>query len=250
MLTQRLIPSLLIKGGRLVKGVRFGDHQDAGLPHTTARAHNAQGADELCVLDIEASREGRGLDLETVRKVAAECFMPLTVGGGIGSLDIAYECMASGADKLCLTTTALDGPGLITELATVFGSQSVVLGIDAVEGDGGYRLFDHRAHDFLDRDPVVWAREAVERGAGEIRLMAVDREGGRQGMDLALLEMLKEAVGVPVVLEGGAGTLDHLKAAYAAGADGICVGTMLVFSDNNLVKIKRYLAGRGSNIRQ
>ena len=250
MLTRRLIPSLLLRGGRLVKGVRFRDYRDAGQPDTTARAHNAQGADELILLDIDASREGRSTDLETVRKVAAECYMPLTVGGGIRSLDDARACMNAGADKLCVTTTALDEPALITRLARVFGAQAVVLGIDVASDAKTPKLYDHRSERVVPSPhPMDWMRHAVDLGAGEIRLAAVDREGTRSGMDLRLLEGVRNAVNVPVILEGGAGTLDHLGEAMAAGADGVAVGTMLVFSDNNLVKIKRYLAAAGHDMR-
>ncbi len=233
----------------MAKGERFASYQDAGLPHTTARAYIAQGADEILLLDVDASRVGRGPDLDAVRAVAAECQVPLTVGGGIRTVADGHACMAAGADKLCVTMTALDRSDLITELAEIFGSQAVVLGIDVLTDDGARRLYDHRNGDMVGRDPLAWARDGIARGAGEIRLMAVDREGTRRGMDLDLLEAVRHAVQVPIVLEGGAGTLEHLDAAFAAGADGVAVGTMLVFSDNNLVKIKRYLADRGRNVR-
>lgn len=249
MLTQRLIPSLLLKGGRLVKGTRFAGYRDAGLPATTARAHDAQGADELIVLDVDAAKEGRGPDADAIRAVAAECRMPLAVGGGVRSLADARACMAAGADKLSLNTGALDRPALIAELAETFGSQAVVLGIDVAGDAKASRLYDHRMGKADARDPLTWAREGVARGAGEVRITAVEREGTRQGMDLDLLRLFREAVDVPVVLEGGAGTLEHVRAAYDAGADGVALGTMLVFSDNNIVKIKRYLAGRGCRVR-
>ena len=250
MLKRRLIPSLLLSAGRLVKGTTYENHRDAGRPDTTARAHDAQGADEMILLDIEAGRRKSGPDLEAVRLVAAECSMPLTVGGGIDSLDTARSCMDAGADKLCVTTTALDTPGLIDQLAHVFGAQAVVLGLDVIRVDGQTALFDHRNGNTVpDRPPLDWAREAISRGIGEIRLMAVDREGGRQGMDTALLEPFMAAVNVPIILEGGAGSLDHLNEALRSGADAIAVGTMLTFSDNNLVKIKRYLAGKGHDMR-
>ncbi len=249
MLTQRLIPSLLLRGGRLVKGARFKDHKDAGLPHTTARAHNAQGADELIISDIDASRENRPPDLNAIGRVAAECFMPLTVGGGIRNQDIARECMAHGADKLCLTSTALADPDLISRLANRFGSQAIVLGVDVAVMSGGWSLYDYLTGGAGNGDVLAWLKEGVRRGAGEIRLMAVDREGTRNGMDTDLLQACRKAVGVPIVLEGGAGDLDHLDAAFEAGADGVAVGNMLVFSDNNLVKIKRFLTGRERRVR-
>lgn len=250
MLSRRLIPSLLLSNGRLVKGVRYAAHKDAGRPDTTARAHNAQGADEMILMDIDASRRGRRPDFDAVRAVAAECSMPLTVGGGIRSVEDARDCMAAGADKLCLNTTAIDDPDLITRLARLFGAQAVVLGLDVTRANGRLTLFNHRVGQALTgRDPVAWAKEAVARGAGEIRLMSVDREGTRQGMDLDLMETFMAAVNVPVILEGGAGSLDHLSQALGRGADAVAVGTMLVFSDNNLVKIKRYLAADGHDMR-
>lgn len=245
MLLKRLIPSLLLKNGRLVKGVRFGDHRDAGNPVTTARAHDAQGADEILILDIEASRTGQEPDFATLRKVADECFVPVTFGGGISSRDLAARAMDAGADKLTVTTTALDNPGLIDDLAHLFGAQAVVLGVDLVTVDGRARLYDHRAgRPIGDRNALDWIREAEDRGAGEIRLMSVDREGMREGMDIDLIHRFAAEIRVPLVAEGGAGILDHLGEGLEAGLSGVAVGTMLVFSDNNLVKIKRFLKSR------
>lgn len=250
MVMQRIIPSLLLSHGRLVKGVRFGNYQDAGRPETTARAHNAQGADEVLLLDIDASRTGQGPDLAAIRLVAMECFMPLTVGGGIRSLDVAHHVMESGADKLCLTTAALDEPALIESLAHLYGSQAVMLGIDVCASDGDFRLYNHRSGKALaSPDPFAWIAEGIARGAGEIRLMAVDREGGREGLDLELFSRVKERVQVPVILEGGAGSFDHIAAALRAGVSGVGLGTSLIFSDANIVKIKRYLANNGLLIR-
>lgn len=248
MLTRRLIPSMLLSSGRLVKGTRFRDYQDAGNPKTTARAHNAQGADELVLLDIEAARLGRGPDLPTIRTVAAECFMPLTVGGGIRSVEDARDCMDAGADKISVTSGALDDPDLITRLAKVYGAQAVQLGVDITDDGGTPRLYDHR-HEKNLPDPMDWIRRGVALGAGEVRLTAVHREGTRTGMDLDLLARVQALVNVPVILEGGAGDLGHLGAAMEAGADGVAVGTMLVFSDNNLVKIKSFLAAEGHDMR-
>jgi cyclase len=241
---------LLLRQGRLVKGVSFRDHRDAGGPETTARAHNAQGADEILILDIDASRENRAPDFEALRRVAAECFMPVTFGGGIRSRDGASRAMDNGADKLTVTTTALDNPGLIDDLAKLLGAQAVVLGVDVVRMGDRPKVYDFRT-DKLDqrRDVMPWIDEAIDRGAGEIRLMFVDREGGRSGMDLELISEVASRVKVPVIAEGGAGILDHLADALDAGASGVAVGTMLVFSDNNLVKIKRFLRSRGCEMR-
>lgn len=250
MPTNRLIPSLLLRAGRLVKGQAFAGHRDAGNPATTARAHTAQGADEIVVLDIDASRDGRSPDLDTIATVAAEAQIPLTVGGGIRSAAIARDCLSAGADKICLTTTALDRPELITEIAQLCGRQAVVLGIDVTGGEGDRRLFDHRTGRAIDgRDWREWLDEGVKRGAGEIRLTAVDREGRRDGYDIALHREGRALAGLPMILEGGAGTLDHLTGAMQAGVDSLALGTMLVFSDNNIVKLKRVLAGAGHPMR-
>jgi cyclase len=177
-------------------------------------------------------------------RVARESFMPLTVGGGIVSADIAQKCMAHGADKVCLTTTATDRPQLIGELASVFGRQAVVLGIDVLAtNDGEHKLFDHRRHaPYGDLDWRTWMCEGVALGAGEVRLMSVDREGSRAGLDLALFREARGLVDVPIILEGGAGSTAHVGDAYAAGVEAVAIGTMLVFADNNIIQIKRHLA--------
>lgn len=240
-----------MSGGRLVKGVRFADYKDAGAPATTARAYNYQGADELVVLDIDASRENREPDIDSVRNITRECAMAVTFGGGVRSLEIAQACLRSGAEKVCLTTAALDQPELIDKLAQRFGSQAVVLGVDIVGSGAQARLYDHRTGRPIDDLALDdWVLEAVRRGAGEIRVMAVDREGTRQGFDFTLLQRMRRLVGVPIVLEGGAGILDHVFEAFAAGADGVCLGSILVFADNNLIKVKSYLTDRGCNVRK
>jgi imidazole glycerol-phosphate synthase subunit HisF len=249
VLYRRLIPSLLLRRGRLVKGVRYAEHRDAGNPATVTRAHNAQDADELIVLDIDAAREGRGPDMAAIARVADECAMPLTVGGGIRDVADARACMAVGADKLMVTSAALDRPALIGELARVFGSQAVVVGIDVLGGAGEWRLYDHRSGAPAPGDVAAWIVRVADEGAGEIRLMAVEREGTRTGFDLDLLALAQKVVRLPVVIEGGAGSLEHCDAALAAGADAIALGTMLVFSDYNLVKVARYLASRGHRMR-
>lgn len=249
MLTQRIIPSLLLRRGRLVKGVAFDSPRDAGNPATTARAYNAQTADELILLDIDASREDRGPDLDTVAAVASECLMPLTVGGGISNTDIATRCLTNGADKICVNTTAFDRPELISELATRFGSQAVVLGIDVIHDGNRYQLFDHRhKRTVLDRNWLDWMSTAVSLGAGEIRLMVVGREGSRTGFDTEAYAAAAR-YGLPVILEGGGGKLGDLAVAMAAGVSALALGTMLVFSDNNIVQLKRYLKNTGQEIR-
>ena len=250
MLRKRLIPTLLLREGRLVKGVGYRNHRDAGRPETTARAHDAQSADEIVILDIDASRNGRPPDFEALRLVAAECYMPVTMGGGIRSRDDACRAMDAGADKITITTTALDNPSLIDDLARLLGAQAVVLGVDVWRSGSEHLIYDFRTdRTRRDGDPMSWIGEAVDRGAGEIRLMSAEREGKRCGMDLELIAGVKKRFKVPIVAEGGAGTLEHLAEGLEAGADGVCVGTMLVFSDNNLVKIRRFLNSRGCELR-
>lgn len=247
----RIIPSLLLRDGRLVKGVRFDAHRDAGRPDTTARAHDSQKADELAALDIDASREGREPDYAAFAAIADAAATPLTVGGGIRSEDIARRCLDAGADKFLLTTSALDNPIMIDTLAHRFGAQAVVIGLDVLTDESGARrLFDHRTREPIEgRDWLDWAREAIDRGAGEIRLMSVDREGGKEGFDLDLFAEARAAFNVPIVLEGGAGQLPHLEEAMKSGATDLGLGTLLVFADNNIRKIKSFLANAGYLIR-
>lgn len=249
---QRLIPCLLLHEGRLVKGHNFRDLRDAGSPRTTARAHNHQGADELLLCDIDASRKSKQPDVEVIRQVATECHMPLCVAGGIRGVAEAAAVMDAGADKICLTTTALDDPEMVSVLAHTYGSQAIVLGVDiSKDANGEYRIFDHRTRALLaDRDPFEWVSMAVDMGAGEVRLMSVDQEGSLGGYDLDLFAMVRSDVNVPIILEGGAGTLNHVQDAFDAGVDGAGVGSMLVFSDANLVKIKQHLITAGMNIRR
>lgn len=250
MLRNRLIPSLLIARRRLVKGVRFADHRDAGSPGTTARAHSAQGADELVALDIEADREGRGPDFAALADIVAEAQVPLTVGGGIRDEAAAAACFAAGADKICLTMAAMDQPNLVDRLARIYGAQAIVVGLDLFEDQDGRWLYDYRRRECRrDRQWLSWLKEAVARGAGEIRLVSVNREGTRTGYDIAGFLEARDRVSVPIIVEGGAGSLDHLADAMKAGADSLALGTMLVFSDNNIVKLKRFLAGAGFPVR-
>ena len=247
---QRLIPSILIHDGRLVKGVQYKDYKDAGGPATTARAHNAQGADELIACDIDASKHNREPDWDTLHAIAQECFMPLTIFGGINSLERAEKAFAIGADKIGLTTTAYDNPELITTLAHQYGAQAVVIGLDIIKQGAKYKLYDHRTGlPHTNLNPLEWAKEAIELGAGEIRLMHVEREGVLEGMDLEFFHQLREMVDVPILLEGGAESLDHVQEAYEAGVDGVCLGAMLIFSDANLVKIQQRMRSLKLNIR-
>ncbi len=242
---------MLLAGGRLVKGVAYRDWREAGRPLSTARAHNAQGADELMVLDVEAAAAGRGPDLAAIADMVNEIQVPLTLGGGIDSVARAAACLETGADKVCVNSGALDDPSLLDRLARAFGAQAVVLGVDVARADGTAHLYDHRRHGPAQpaRDWLAWLREAEARGAGEVRLSAVEREGSRGGFDLDLFRAARGAVNLPIILEGGSGDLATLSDAMAAGADSLALGTMLVFADNNIVKLKRYLSGAGFPMR-
>ena len=250
MLQHRIIPSLLLKDKRLVKGVGFNEHRDAGNPATTARAYSAQKADEILLLDIEANRRGDGPDLSAVRAVAAECSIPLSVGGGINSTDVAKSCLNNGADKICLNTAALDRPELITECARQFGSQAVVVAIDIASRDGKPAIFCNRTGTCTSvRDWLDWIEEAAFRGAGEFRLMDVDREGRRAGYNSDLLAQARSRTNLPIIVEGGAGDLKDLADAMDNGCEALALGTMLVFSDNNIIQVKRFLKNAGFPIR-
>jgi cyclase len=212
--------------------------------------HNAQGADELLLFDIDASRERREPDFATVAAVARACLMPLTVGGGIRRLETAHRCMEAGADKICLTSTALDDPGLIGRLAQIFGAQAVVLGVDIITTNNKRRVYDHRTGRAVEGVAWdQWLKRGVNEGAGEVRIMAVEREGTRTGLDVALLADASKLVDVPIILEGGAGSLDQVAAAMKAGANAVALGTMLVFSDNNIHKVKSFLKNAGLEVR-
>ncbi len=245
----RIIPSLLFAGGRLVKGVRFADWRDAGSPASTIRAHNAQKADELMLLDITATREGRGPDAAVLEPIAVEAELPLAVGGGIRSLEDAAGCFAAGADKVVVGAALRHSPALAGEIAERYGSQAVVACLDVVGNGGSYRLFDYLNGTTLDQDWLEYAQQLVEAGVGEIRLVRVDREGTRGSLDAEAWHALRKAVKVPIILEGGAADLNSVLAAVSAGVDSIGLGTMLVFSDNNIIQIKRYLKNAGAAVR-
>ncbi|MGH7373184.1 MAG: imidazole glycerol phosphate synthase subunit HisF, partial [Candidatus Rokuibacteriota bacterium] len=212
MLCKRLIPCLDVKDGRVVKGVRFVELRDAGDPVAAALAYDAQGADELVFLDITASHEGRATMLDVVRRTAEGIYMPLTVGGGVRTLQDIRALLRAGADKVSLNTAALERPALIEEAAHAFGSQCIVAAIDAKStSDNRWQVFTHGGRRPAGRDAVEWAREATKLGAGEILLTSMDRDGTGAGYDLALTRAVADAVSVPVIASGGVGSLEHLR---------------------------------------
>jgi cyclase len=250
-LKKRLIPALLLKDGRCVKGVQFRDFRDTGNPLTAARVYDAQGADELVFLDIEATASGHETTLDVVRHVAEECFMPLAVGGGVRTIDDFRTLLAAGADKVVVNTAPFERPQLIEEAARRFGDQAVVVSIDVRRDAGGRpEVWTHAATRNTGRDPVDWAREAVDLGAGEIFLTSVDREGTMQGYDLELTRAVADAVTVPVIAHGGCGTLTHLVEALDAGhADAVSCASMLHFTDQSVIKARAHMKTYGVDVR-
>jgi len=255
MLCKRLIPCLDVKDGRVVKGVRFVDLRDAGDPVAAALAYDAQGADELVFLDITASHEGRATMLDVVRRTAEGIYMPLTVGGGIRSLEDIRTLLRAGADKVSVNTAALERPALVSEAARAFGSQCIVVALDAkagaraVAGRGAaegepseWEVYTHGGRRPTGRDAVAWAREVEDLGAGEILLTSMDRDGTGDGYDLALTRAVADAVSVPVIASGGVGRLEHLREGLVEGhADAALVATLFHFGQHTVREAKRYL---------
>jgi cyclase len=252
MLAKRIIPCLDVDGGRVVKGVRFVEIRDAGDPVEAAIAYDQQGADELVFLDITASSDGRATMLDVVRRTAEQVFMPLTVGGGIRSVDDMRKMLHAGADKISVNTSAVQRPELISEGAAAFGCQCIVLAIDAkrhADGDG-WEVYTHGGRTPTGRDVLDWAREGERRGAGEILLTSMDADGTRAGYDLALTRAVSEATVLPVIASGGAGTLAHFAGALTAGrAQAALAASLFHFGQLTIPQVKEYLAGQGVPVR-
>src|SRR5687767_1973919 len=250
MLTKRLIACLDVRDGAVVKGVRFNDLASAGDPVELARRYDREGIDELIVLDITATQEGRRALAGTVRRVAAELFIPLTVGGGIRSVDDGKAMFDAGADKVSLNSAALSRPGLITEFAALYGNQAVVVAIDAKRSGDGYAVFGRSGSSDAGRDAVQWAREAADRGAGEILLTSIDRDGTRAGFDCALTAAVSTAVDIPVIASGGAGSLQHFADVFTEGrADAALAASIFHDGDYAVRDLKRLLAAQGIPVR-
>jgi cyclase len=247
---KRVIPCLDVDAGRVVKGVEFVDLRDAGDPVELACRYDAAGADELVFLDITATSDKRETVVELARRTANDVFVPFTIGGGIRSVEDAQAVLDAGADKVSINSAALARPELIDELAAVFGAQCVVLAIDAKARDGdGWEAYVAGGRTPTGRDAVAWAREGVERGAGEILLTSMDRDGTSAGYDLPLTRAVASAVGVPVIASGGAGTLGHLVEAVEAGADAVLCASILHYGHHSVGEIKEYMSGAGVAIR-
>jgi len=250
VLAKRVIPCLDVKDGRVVKGVQFLDLRDAGDPVAAAQAYDAQGADELVFLDITASHEGRAIMLDVVRRTAEGIYMPLTVGGGIRGVDDIRTLLRAGADKVSLNTAALERPQVIREAAERFGSQCIVVAIDAKRSNGGWTVYSHGGRRPASREAVAWAREAESLGAGEILLTSMDRDGTQDGYDLELTRAVAEAVSVPVIASGGVGTLEHLREGLVEGkADAALAASIFHFGTHTVRDAKAYLRDRGVPVR-
>ncbi|WP_051953116.1 imidazole glycerol phosphate synthase subunit HisF [Methylocapsa aurea] len=251
MLKARVIPCLDVKDGRVVKGVNFVDLRDAGDPVACAIAYDAAGADELCFLDITASHENRGIILDVVQRTAEACFMPLTVGGGVRTLEDIRKLLLAGADKVSIMTAAVAKRDFVREAAEKFGSQCVVVAIDAKQtGSAKWEIFTHGGRQATGLDAVAYAREVVALGAGEILLTSMDRDGAKSGFDLALTRAVTDAVGVPVIASGGVGTLDHLvEGIREGGATAVLAASIFHFGEFTISEAKSYMAGFGLPMR-
>lgn len=252
MFTKRIIPCLDVNKGRVVKGVNFVDLKDAGDPVEIARAYDAAGADELVFLDITASCEARDTVVEMVRAVAANVFIPFTVGGGIRTVDDFKHLLREGADKISVNSAAIDRPELITEAAEKFGSQCVVVAIDAKRRpDGGWNIYKHGGRLDTGIDAVEWAKKAEKLGAGEILLTSMDCDGTKAGYDMELTRAIADAVSIPVIASGGAGTLEHFYEALSeGGADAALAASLFHYKELEISQVKDYLAERGISVRR
>ena len=256
MFTKRIIPCLDVHDGKVTRGVQFGRAEEGGLrnvgdPVALAQRYNEQGADEMVFFDITASAHGRATMVDVIERTAACCFMPLTVGGGIRTVDDMSAMLKAGADKVSINSSALDTPELITAGAQKFGSQCIVVSIDCKKiAPDRWEVFVHGGRKATGRDAVEWAVEAVQRGAGEIVLNSIDADGTKKGYDLVITRRVSEAVGVPVVASGGAGSLDHMAEVLGEGrADAVLAASIFHFGTYTVGDVKRFLATHGVPVR-
>jgi cyclase len=246
---KRVIPCLDVDAGRVVKGTRFLELRDAGDPVELAAFYDREGADEVVFLDITATHDKRDTVVKLAKRAADEVFVPFTIGGGIREVGDAQAVLDAGADKVSVNSAAVERPELVGELAEVLGAQCVVLAIDAKRNGGGWEVFVSGGRTPTGRDAVEWAREGVERGAGEILLTSMDRDGTRDGYDLELTTAIAGAVGVPVIASGGAGELDHLVAGIEAGADAVLAASIFHYGEHSVREAKDCLAAAGIAVR-
>ena len=253
MLAKRIIPCLDVAEGRVVKGVQFLGLRDAGDPVEIARRYDAEGADEIVFLDIQASTDNRDTMLEVVRHTAEQVFMPLCVGGGIRTIEDIRVLLAAGADKVSINTPAIQNPAFVNESSKRFGSQCIVVAIDAKKTDHGFIVKSHGGRDggrATELDPVAWAREVEDRGAGEILLTCMDNDGTKDGYNIEMTRAVADAVSIPVIASGGAGNLEHLRAALdEGGADAALAASIFHFQEYTIHEAREYLADHGVHVR-
>lgn len=251
MLTTRIIPCLDVKDGRVVKGVNFIELRDAGDPVECAKAYSDGGADELCFLDITASSDNRGILYDVIERVAGECFIPLTVGGGVRTLEDIRQLLLAGADKVSINTEAVKRPEFVREAAEKFGSQCIVVAMDAKSvAPGSYHIFTHGGRNATGIGAVEWARKMEAMGAGEILLTSMDRDGTKQGVHLDVTRAVSEAVNIPVIASGGIGTLQHFVEAVQQGkADAVLAASVFHFGELSISEVKRALHQAGIPVR-
>ncbi|MBS0308527.1 MAG: imidazole glycerol phosphate synthase subunit HisF [Proteobacteria bacterium] len=251
MLKKRIIPKFLIRGGRLVKGVRFHENfREAGNPVSTAKVYDSYGVDELMFVDIDATLEKRAVSGNIIERVSEEVFMPFTVGGGLQTLEQIAALLRSGADKVSITSAAVHQPDFVRTAASRFGDQCIVVGLDyARQPDGSMRLFTHGGTVATEFDPFDYALRMQDQHAGEILLCSIDRDGTMSGYDLDLIHRLSEKLDIPLIASSGAGTLAHCVDAFEAGASAITISSMFLFSDHSPIKVRTYLATNGVQVR-
>jgi cyclase len=250
MLSKRLIACLDVRNGCVVKGVQFEGLRNAGDPATLARRYNREGIDELVILDVTATLESRQALSDTIRAVSRELFIPLAVGGGIRSLDDAEAAIEAGADKVSVNSAALANASLVTKLAARYGSQAIVVAIDAKRADGRFAVYSRSGSTAADREAVDWAREAERRGAGEILLTSIDRDGTREGFDCELTAAVSDAVSIPVIASGGAGTFQHFLDVFTTGhADAALAASVFHYSEHAVSELKQFLANNSVPVR-
>lgn len=246
---KRIIPCLDVKNGRVVKGVNFVGLKDAGDPVEIAKRYNEEGADELTFLDITASHEGRGTIVDIVEKVAREVFIPLTVGGGIRTLDDIYNLLHVGCDKVSINSPAIANPDFINQAAQRFGSQCIVVAIDAKRCGDSWHVFINGGRIDTGKDALEWAKEVADRGAGEILLTSMDCDGVKNGYDIPLTSQMSHMLDIPVIASGGAGTMEHIKDAFVNGADAALAASIFHFKEIDIMDLKRYLRHEGIAVR-
>ena len=250
MLKTRIIPCLDVKGGRVVKGVNFVDLCDAGDPVEQARLYDREGADELCFLDITASSDNRGIILDVVSRTAEQCFMPLTVGGGVRTLDDIRKLLLAGADKVSINTAAVKDPDFVRQAAQKFGSQCITVAVDAKRAGDGFEVFTHGGRNATGIEAVGWAQRMMEYGAGEILLTSMDRDGTKQGFDLPLTRAIADAVTIPVIASGGVGNLQHLIEGVTEGhASAVLAASIFHFGEYRIAEVKAAMAAAGIPVR-